>query len=112
MISESGSSSAPASIASVSVGQQQVNISVGKEVDVNGENGYDEGNGKQSSSHEDRDLQEWYKTFSYFELLKGHQNSKHLFAPNPFFSSWQQKSCIYSGFPICLNLIVSILSGL
>ncbi|KAG4966766.1 hypothetical protein AAZX31_12G010900 [Glycine max] len=55
---ESGSSSAPASIASVSVGQQQVNISVGKEVDVNGENGYDEGNGKQSSSHEDRDLQE------------------------------------------------------
>ncbi|TKY67944.1 Zinc finger CCCH domain-containing protein 53 [Spatholobus suberectus] len=55
---ESGSSSAPASTSSVSAGQQPVNISVGKEVVVNGENGYNEGNGKQSSGHEDRDLQE------------------------------------------------------
>ncbi|RDX73082.1 Zinc finger CCCH domain-containing protein 53, partial [Mucuna pruriens] len=44
---ESGSASAPASTAPVSVGKE-----------VNGENGYSEGNGKQSSSHEDRDLQE------------------------------------------------------
>ncbi|XP_040861051.1 zinc finger CCCH domain-containing protein 53 isoform X1 [Glycine max] len=55
---ESGSTSAPASTASVSAGQQPVNISVGKEVVVNGENGYKEGNGKQSSSHDDCDLQE------------------------------------------------------
>ncbi|XP_061352429.1 zinc finger CCCH domain-containing protein 53-like isoform X2 [Gastrolobium bilobum] len=55
---ESGSSSGPTSTASVSVGQQPVNISVGKEVMVKEENGYSEGNGKQSSSHEDRDLQE------------------------------------------------------
>ncbi|QCD88944.1 hypothetical protein DEO72_LG3g3496 [Vigna unguiculata] len=57
---ESGSSSAPASsTASVSAGQQQpVNISVGKEMVVNGENGYDEGSGKQSPSREDRELQE------------------------------------------------------
>nr|KYP67977.1 Zinc finger CCCH domain-containing protein 46 [Cajanus cajan] len=56
---ENGSSSAAASTAPVSAGQQQaVNVLVGKEVVVNGENGYSEGNGKQSSSHEDRDLQE------------------------------------------------------
>ena len=69
MIPESGSSSAPAtSAAPVSVGQQQpVNISVGKEVGANGENGYSDGNGKQSSSPEDRDLQEWYKTYSHLE---------------------------------------------
>ncbi|KAL5143413.1 Zinc finger CCCH domain-containing protein 53 [Glycine soja] len=55
---ESGSTSAPASTASVSAGQQPVNIAIGKEVVVNGENGYKEGNGKQSSSHDDCDLQE------------------------------------------------------
>ncbi|KAG4966765.1 hypothetical protein JHK87_032416 [Glycine soja] len=55
---ESGSTSAPAGTASVSTGQQSVNISVGKEVMVNGEDGYDEGNGRQSSSHDDCDLQE------------------------------------------------------
>ncbi|KAL2329307.1 hypothetical protein Fmac_022734 [Flemingia macrophylla] len=56
---ENGSSSAAASTAPVSAGQQQpVNVSVGKEMMVNGENGYNESNGKQSSSHEDRDLQE------------------------------------------------------
>lgn len=67
LISESGSSSAPASTTSVSAGQQPVNISVGKEMVVNGENGYDEGNGKQSPSHEDRELQEWYKNCSYLK---------------------------------------------
>ncbi|KHN11720.1 Zinc finger CCCH domain-containing protein 53 [Glycine soja] len=55
---ESGSTSAPASTASVSAGQQPVNIAIGKEVVVNGENGYNEGNGKQNSSHDDCDLQE------------------------------------------------------
>ncbi|XP_057748417.1 zinc finger CCCH domain-containing protein 53 isoform X2 [Arachis stenosperma] len=59
---ENGSASAPSSTAPVSViGQQTVNISVGKEVGTNnGENGYSDGNGngKQSSSHEDSDLQE------------------------------------------------------
>ncbi|KAK7341148.1 hypothetical protein VNO80_24073 [Phaseolus coccineus] len=55
---ETSSSSAPASTVSVSAGQQPVNISVGKEMVVNGENGYNEGNGKQSPSHEDRELQE------------------------------------------------------
>ncbi|XP_061352475.1 zinc finger CCCH domain-containing protein 53-like isoform X2 [Gastrolobium bilobum] len=53
---ESGSGSAPASTASVPV--EAVNISVDNEVAVNGENGNSDGNGKQSSSHEDRDLQE------------------------------------------------------
>ncbi|RDX96852.1 Zinc finger CCCH domain-containing protein 53, partial [Mucuna pruriens] len=57
---ESGSGSAPASTASIDQQplQQAVNISVGKEVAVNGENGNSDDNGKQSSSHEDRDLQE------------------------------------------------------
>jgi len=67
LIPESGSSSAPACTASVSAGQQQVNISVSKEMVVNGENGYSEGNGKQSPSHEDRELQEWYKNCSYLK---------------------------------------------
>ena len=67
LIPESGSTSAPAGTASVSTGQQQVNISVGKEVMVNGEDGYDEGNGRQSSSHDDCDLQEWYKNCSHLE---------------------------------------------
>jgi hypothetical protein len=62
LIAEIGSSSAPASAVSVSVGQQPLNVSVSKEVVVNGENGYSQGNGKQSSNHEDRDLKEWYKT--------------------------------------------------
>nr|KYP59561.1 Zinc finger CCCH domain-containing protein 46 [Cajanus cajan] len=59
---ESGSASAPASTASIPVDQQPlqqaVNISVGKEVAVNGENGNSDRDGKQSSSHKDRDLQE------------------------------------------------------
>jgi len=69
LTAESGSSSAPASsTASVSAGQQQpVNISVGKEMVVNGENGYDEGSGKQSPSREDRELQEWYKNCCYLK---------------------------------------------
>ncbi|XP_028776359.1 zinc finger CCCH domain-containing protein 53 isoform X1 [Neltuma alba] len=61
---ESVTSSAPPSTASIPVDQQPlqqaINVSAGKEVTVNGENGNTEGNGKQSSSssHEDRELQE------------------------------------------------------
>lgn len=70
LIPESGSISAPASTVSVSAGQQQqVNVSVMKEVVVNGENGYSEGNNKkQRSSHEERDLQEWYRACSHSHL--------------------------------------------
>ncbi|KAK2440216.1 CCCH-type zinc fingerfamily protein with RNA-binding domain-containing protein [Trifolium repens] len=54
----SGSGSGSASTASIPV-DQQVNISVGKEVAVNGgENGNSDASGKQSSNHEDSDLQE------------------------------------------------------
>ncbi|KAK7323461.1 hypothetical protein VNO77_26935 [Canavalia gladiata] len=59
---ENGSGSAPASTVSIPVDQQQplqqgVNISAGKEIStVNGKIGNN--NGKQGSSHEDRDLQE------------------------------------------------------
>jgi len=65
LISEngSGSGSGSASTASIPV-DQQVNISVGKEAAVNGgENGNSDASGKQSSNHEESDLQEWYKTF-------------------------------------------------
>ncbi|XP_047176477.1 zinc finger CCCH domain-containing protein 53-like isoform X2 [Vigna umbellata] len=55
---ENGSTSAPPSTDSVSAGLQSVNVSVGKEVVVNGENGLNEGNDKQNSGHEDIDLQE------------------------------------------------------
>ncbi|KAI4323475.1 hypothetical protein L6164_023074 [Bauhinia variegata] len=62
---ESGSSSAPASTASIPVDQQQlqqqtVNVSAAKEVTVNVENGNSDGNGngKQSSNQVDSDLQE------------------------------------------------------
>ncbi|CAJ2639050.1 zinc finger CCCH domain-containing protein 53-like [Trifolium pratense] len=56
--SGSGSGSGSASSASIPI-DQQVNISVGKEVAVNGgENGNSEASGKQSSNHEDSDLQE------------------------------------------------------
>ncbi|KAL2330735.1 hypothetical protein Fmac_018316 [Flemingia macrophylla] len=61
-LEESGSASASASTASIPVDQQPlqqaVNISVGKELAVNGENGNSDGDGKLSSSHKDRDLQE------------------------------------------------------
>ncbi|GAU38260.1 hypothetical protein TSUD_119400 [Trifolium subterraneum] len=54
----SGSGSGSASTASIPI-DQQVNISVGKEVAVNGgENGNSDASGKQSSNHEDSDLQE------------------------------------------------------
>jgi hypothetical protein len=69
--SGSGSGSGPASTASIPV-DQQVNISVGKEVAVNGgENGNSDASGKQSSNHEDSDLQERYKTFflSHFRII-------------------------------------------
>jgi len=62
LVPENGSTSAPPCTASVSAGQQSVDISIGKEVVVNGENGLNEGNEKQNSGHEDIDLQEWYKT--------------------------------------------------
>lgn len=65
MIPENGSCSASASTVSASAGQQ---VSAGKEeVVVNVENGDSEGSGKQSSSHEDCDLQEWYETCSHLE---------------------------------------------
>lgn len=54
----SGSGSGSASTASIPV-DQQVNISVGKEAAVNGgENGNSDASGKQSSNHEESDLQE------------------------------------------------------
>lgn len=64
-LAESVTSSAPpASTASIPV-DQAINVSVGKQVTVDGENGNStESSGKQSSSasssHEDRELQEWY----------------------------------------------------
>lgn len=62
-VPENGSSTA-----SISVSQQSVNVSAGKEIVVNGENGYSEGNGKQNSSHDEEiDLQEWYRTCSYLD---------------------------------------------
>jgi len=67
LVPENGSTSAPPSTASVSAGQQSVNISVAKEAVVNGENGLNEGNDKHNSGHEDTDLQEWYKTCSNLE---------------------------------------------
>jgi hypothetical protein len=64
----SGSGSGSASTASIPV-DQQVNISVGKEVAVNGgENGNSDASGKQSSNHEDSDLQERYKTFFFISF--------------------------------------------
>jgi hypothetical protein len=66
--SGSGSGSGSASTASIPV-DQQVNISVGKEVAVNGgENGNSDASGKQSSNHEDSDLQERYKTFFFISF--------------------------------------------
>ncbi|KAI4333059.1 hypothetical protein L6164_017912 [Bauhinia variegata] len=53
---ESGSSSGPASTASIPV--DPANVSVGKEVTANGENGNSDGNGKQSSNQVDSDLHE------------------------------------------------------
>lgn len=63
-LAESVTSSAPpATTASIPV-DQAINVSVGKQVTVDGENGNStESSGKQSSSassHEDRELQEWY----------------------------------------------------
>lgn len=69
MISENGSGSGSASSASIPI-DQQVNISVGKEVAVNGvENGNIETSGKQNSTHDDSDLREWYKTFFFSFLI-------------------------------------------
>lgn len=62
---ESVLSSIRPSSAPISVAQQpKVNISVGK-VAANGENGGSGGSdvdGKQSSSHEDSNFQDWYET--------------------------------------------------
>lgn len=60
------SSSAPAIIAPISTGQRSVNVSIGKEVAVNGDKGYSKGTGKPCLS---LDLQEWYITYSYLDQV-------------------------------------------
>lgn len=75
MIPENGSSSVPASTPSIPVDQklmqQDAKISVGKEVTINGDDGNNDTNSKKSSSHEDLDLQEWYKTFFLVDNSQG-----------------------------------------